>query len=259
MAQKYQRAEGNVLVGISARTARRAMAALACLACLAGTAGPARGDMLIRGFQPILHQRFYAPVSASEFIGKGFDLSGIGQAATGQWATLISPDLFLTSQHYATPIGGAVTFYTDNTLNHPVTRTVAALSPIAGGDIMIGRLDSATTGLATYSLPAQTTASWYAGHEMWVYGRPNVLGRNVVSWTGAGELGYSYDNPGVGADECYLQPGDSGAPSFEVFGDSLDRHVVFEDGEVSGLSGQPITMEITMSDADLYSFRFTDE
>lgn len=44
--------------------------------------------------------------------------------------------------------------------------------------------------------------------------------------------------------------------SIELFGDSLDRDVAFENGEVSALAGKPVTMEFTMSDADLFSFQF---
>lgn len=44
--------------------------------------------------------------------------------------------------------------------------------------------------------------------------------------------------------------------SVEIFGDSLDRKVVFENGNISSLAGKPVKMEITMSDADIYSFRF---
>ena len=44
--------------------------------------------------------------------------------------------------------------------------------------------------------------------------------------------------------------------SVEIFGDSLDRTVVFEDGEVAALAGKPVTMELTMSDAEVYSFQF---
>lgn len=44
--------------------------------------------------------------------------------------------------------------------------------------------------------------------------------------------------------------------SMELFGDSLDRTVVFDNGEVASLAGKPVTMEITLSDADLYSFKF---
>jgi len=44
--------------------------------------------------------------------------------------------------------------------------------------------------------------------------------------------------------------------SVETFGDSLDRVVAFEEGAVAELSGQPVTMEIVMSDADVFSFKF---
>ena len=44
--------------------------------------------------------------------------------------------------------------------------------------------------------------------------------------------------------------------SVEIFGDSLDRNVVFENGNISSLSGKPVKMEIIMRDADLYSFKF---
>lgn len=44
--------------------------------------------------------------------------------------------------------------------------------------------------------------------------------------------------------------------SSELFGDSVDRRVVFTGGEVAALAGTPVRMEIAMSDADLYSFRF---
>jgi hypothetical protein len=46
--------------------------------------------------------------------------------------------------------------------------------------------------------------------------------------------------------------------SCELFGDSLDRTVPFEDGDVASLAGKPVTMEIDMRDADIYSFRFDD-
>jgi hypothetical protein len=44
--------------------------------------------------------------------------------------------------------------------------------------------------------------------------------------------------------------------SCELFGDTLDRRVVFEGGAVAELAGRAVRMEIGMSDADVYSFRF---
>ena len=46
--------------------------------------------------------------------------------------------------------------------------------------------------------------------------------------------------------------------SCELFGDSLDRTVAFDTGEVASLAGRPVTMEIVLSDADIYSFKFGD-
>lgn len=46
-----------------------------------------------------------------------------------------------------------------------------------------------------------------------------------------------------------------GYESYEVFGDSLDREVVF-DKDISELSGNPVKFEIKMSDADIFSFKF---
>jgi len=48
---------------------------------------------------------------------------------------------------------------------------------------------------------------------------------------------------------------DAAVTSCELFGDALDRIVPF-DGELGDLAGKEVVMEITMSDADVYSFRF---
>jgi len=44
--------------------------------------------------------------------------------------------------------------------------------------------------------------------------------------------------------------------SHELFGDKIDRQVGFKDGSPSQFKGKPVVMEITMSDADIYSFIF---
>ena len=44
--------------------------------------------------------------------------------------------------------------------------------------------------------------------------------------------------------------------SCETFGDKADRRVCFEDGVVEKLSGKPVTLEVRMKDADLYSLIF---
>ncbi|HBP38781.1 MAG TPA: hypothetical protein DD640_08595 [Clostridiales bacterium] len=50
-----------------------------------------------------------------------------------------------------------------------------------------------------------------------------------------------------------------GFKSHEVFGDNLDRPVVFANGtDVSALAGRPIRMQFSLRDADLYSFQFVN-
>jgi hypothetical protein len=53
-----------------------------------------------------------------------------------------------------------------------------------------------------------------------------------------------------------LRAGGAVVESCELFGDSLDQRVVFEGGDLAALAGKPVTMELRMSDADVYSFRF---
>ncbi|MDW7658061.1 MAG: hypothetical protein SCM11_12905 [Bacillota bacterium] len=49
----------------------------------------------------------------------------------------------------------------------------------------------------------------------------------------------------------------SGFEGYEMFGDSLNRPVVFASGtNVSSLAGKPVRLHIRMSDADLYSMKF---
>lgn len=46
--------------------------------------------------------------------------------------------------------------------------------------------------------------------------------------------------------------------SYRLFGDRVDREVAFN-GDLSALVGQTVVLEFTMSDCELYSFRFDDE
>lgn len=44
--------------------------------------------------------------------------------------------------------------------------------------------------------------------------------------------------------------------SWETFGDTTDRRVLFQNGKVSDYAGKPVIMQILLRDADIYSFRF---
>ena len=44
--------------------------------------------------------------------------------------------------------------------------------------------------------------------------------------------------------------------STEVFGNSIDRRIHFPEYDLSAWSGQEVTLEVRMRDADLYAIRF---
>ncbi len=49
------------------------------------------------------------------------------------------------------------------------------------------------------------------------------------------------------------------ARSHEIFGDATDRVIDFAEGSVADFAGRPVSLEFEMSDADLYSLRFTQD
>lgn len=54
-----------------------------------------------------------------------------------------------------------------------------------------------------------------------------------------------------------LTSGDESYTSVEIFGNSTDKRIRFDDDEaVSRLSGKPVTLEVKMFDADIYAIRF---
>ena len=53
-----------------------------------------------------------------------------------------------------------------------------------------------------------------------------------------------------------ILPDGSRIESTEVFGDSVDRQIHFPDHDLSAWSGQEVTLEVRMRDADLYAIRF---
>jgi hypothetical protein len=54
-----------------------------------------------------------------------------------------------------------------------------------------------------------------------------------------------------------LSSGDEVYTSCEIFGNSVDKRVRFEDDEaVKRLAGKPVTLTVEMTDCDLYAIKF---
>lgn len=103
--------------------------------------------------------------------------------------------------------------------------------------------------LRRYSIRIDGFASMHAGYaEKRVVTRPFVFHGNALEINVA--------TSARGSVHIDLHGPDTVLRSCEIFGDTLSRIVPF-DGDVAALSGHEVVMEISMRDADLYSFRFT--
>lgn len=106
------------------------------------------------------------------------------------------------------------------------------------------------TRLALYTSRLDGFVSMHAGvKEKMLVTKPfTFTGTNLYINFSTSALGYMYftlvDTDGNRYTSC------------ETFGDKVNRRVCFEDGVVEKLSGKPVTLEVRMKDADLYSFIF---
>ena len=112
----------------------------------------ARADIIIDGYTDATNDRFS---NSRSFILDGFDLSGIGQAANGQWATAISRQVIVTAEH-ARP-SGTVYFYPGNDPTvAPVKRTISKGTKLTSAD------GTSDLYLAALSAPLPLSIAHYA-------------------------------------------------------------------------------------------------
>ena len=173
-----------------------------------------------------------------DFLGQAFDWSGVGQAGNGTWATMISPDYFVSAAHYHPSDGDTLTFYEGNDPSGPSHQfTVASWSYQTSyngvaSDLWLGKLTTpipASDHIAYYPVLGLPSDDDYVGQMIYVNGKPNRVGRNVIDrittaqepdppaapYKNTVTMEYDYNTvSGLGADECYLIGGDSGGPSF---------------------------------------------
>lgn len=216
---------------------------LVVIALLSAT--PAKAALVVQGYNADLHDRFNNNPS---FIGNPYDWSGVGRRnvdSGSRWGTLISPSFLVTATHF--PVTGTVRFYGTNDPNGPFAERSVAQSIIltqAGqpgtpliSDITLIRLNAPVANTAYYPILNLPSNSGYLNQTIFTFGQAagtsvtsQRLGRNQIeavipnAEVRVNGIDYrndvflfDYDNPGgVGADESYVQSGDSGAPSFII-------------------------------------------
>ncbi len=196
-------------------------------------------DMIIDNFTAATNDRFFDGDSPDEFFLRDFDLSGVGRASNGNWATLISSNVIIGANHVKP--AGSVFFYADNNPSStPIELAITTdAQRISDTDFWVARLATdAPVSLQIYeyaATPITTSAelllSPYFNELVYMTGRSptsqtssrdQAFGTNITSGfvgdsTAAG-LGsvdafrLEYDSPGGTIYESFLQGGDSGAP-----------------------------------------------
>jgi len=193
----------------------------------------ATATMLVRDYQPALHNRFYEGGDKA-FVGDPYSFSGVGFSSDGKWATLVADSYFISATHHHPAVGSSVTFWEANLLGGTShAYTVANGQQIGSTDLWVGWFDATVdTDLTRYAVLELPLPADYVNRVLFNYGVTHRVGRNVSDSTSIETAGgstgwtiqFDYDNndtPSVGGDETFLQSGDSGAPTFTVWNGQL--------------------------------------
>ena len=162
--------------------------------------------------------------------------AGWDRPTNGTWATMISPDYFVSAAHYHPAGGDTLTFFEGNDPSGPSHQfTVASWSFQTSyngvpSDLWLGKLTEpipASDHITYYPVLGLPSDNDYVGQMIYVNGKPNRVGRNIIDrittaqepdaerYKDTVSMEFDYNTvSGLGADECYLIGGDSGGPSF---------------------------------------------
>ncbi len=221
------------------------------LLVLAVLASQARAYMVIYDYQSNEHDRFYTG-AGRDFIGEGYDWSGVFRKGVNPavshgpgWATMISPQYFLTANHVTPVTGATITFYEKEVIDRsaaiPHEYYVDDWS-VNFGDLGLRRLtEPLDPSIAYYPILDLRDGNNYDAYllidSFFSYGRDDRVGKNQIDEDGLGiktvnherdpdkppinvttyAMQYDYDQAnGLGDDENLLwgnHGGDSGGPS----------------------------------------------
>ncbi|MFP4069002.1 MAG: PEP-CTERM sorting domain-containing protein [Opitutales bacterium] len=199
----------------------------------------------IADFNTLTNDRF---ANDDSFVANQFDLSGVALNGRPGWATMISENVYITSEHYAPGVGSSMTFYAGNDPNGTsVTRQITSTrQQIQGTDIFVGTLDAGLpSGFSFYDFATEDISgaivgsgsfsqSSYSGANAYAFGRsPSsfpasqdmAVGRNELNrfFTVTDDEGNTGDAIAATDDretvdavpfEAMLEDGDSGGPLF---------------------------------------------
>lgn len=141
----------------------------------------------------------------ASFVGRGYNWSGVGRSASGEWATLIGDNFFLTANHFEPSVGEVVTFASGNSLSATThSYQVAGRIPISGSDLVVSYFSTSVDPILTRYSFATTPANSLA--ETGLIGQTLFVSGDRV----AGDQGGVFDHVvGTNQAESWLEGGSS--------------------------------------------------
>jgi len=205
--------------------------------------------LLIDDYTAAANDRF---ANSDTWIAANYNLSGIAIAPNNSWATLVGPNVYLTSSHFRPAIGSTITFYATNDPSGPtITRQVTSnRTRFADSDLTIGTLDRAVPeGYAVYAYATEvfsnTPRSWnnypYNGPTLFHIGKsPGSYPTTLRTAVGQNKLSRRLMNREIDS------PAANG-PAIEADKDApgTTHHVPYETGSQIGDSGGPLMFRYT--------------
>ena len=228
---------------------------------LCALVNPLLWGLYISNYSSEKHYRF---ANNSQFIGKGYDFSGVGmnlsygQSSTnGQWATMISPNVFITTHHWYQKEGTTINFWADNDISKTITRTVSSNGQRIGKtDLWLGTLNQALPSNYTYyDISNSFKDPFDKNNTVFSVGSHNKIVNNALSdiiefvvghqkidssTSVKGSEGNAFMSTLSATNPSYTEYGDSGSPIFLFDNNKLSllgitMSAIFPDSSDTGL------------------------
>lgn len=232
------------------------MKSLSCILLLTSLSQAAT----IANFSLDTNDRFTVPPTASDFIGDGYDWSGVGRVTAGsntnKWATLIGDNYFLTASHFAPVAGDSVSFVSNDlsqTFSYNVGGQIAVFGDLQLGyftsnaDISLKRYDYntiAANSIADTGLAGQTLLSIANGSSVGTTIQQVVSQNQLESYINGGESTFAAPDVTITLEDPSGMPAPIGFDNLILFQNELgDTDHTLEQHEFllqSGDSGSPL-------------------
>lgn len=197
----------------------------------------------VNGYNPSSNDRFISgtygtssPLSNPGFVGASYDWSGVGWQSdlVSRSVALVSPQHFISANHYKIPAGSNVTFYNrDGQLKSYTVQSYSTFTSTDSygthtADLALGWLSAPvqqSDKVSYYPVLGADDADWYYGRDAFLYGwnaRAGVTSIDGLSLAATSQaytdltVCWKYDyHTGPGYEgEAGGEGGDSGSPSF---------------------------------------------